>query len=151
MLEAGELPLPETEEHARAFRKVGGKRPGGYKSPLLATLPEGWRAVQTESRFGVLFDSQGRRRASFFYKHTSYEWRSWFKMETRYSTRSERPDDKTACAWDRETSSVLYTPTARSARAAHNEVVAWLDKHYKHWRDPSRYWSDIRRPWWRFW
>ncbi len=150
MLEAGKLPHPETDSDAFALRRAGVKLKGGELLQS-ARLPEGWTAVQTEDRWGELFDEQGRVRANFFYKVQDY--RGFLQMKNRYTTWCGRPGNDNWCAWDMATDIVLFESGSTNRDVAYREVQVWLNQHYPNWQDPSRYWNDteVSRPWWRFW
>lgn len=134
MLEQGKLPCPLQEEDARAARRCGLSL--GYGLVADAKLPDGWLAVQTEGRFGRLYDEAGRVRAEFFLKVTDYENKAWLQMTSRYSVSHDFE------VIDRLTGTVLYVAADLEA------AWKWLDEHFPRWRDPSRYW-DMNLPWWQ--
>lgn len=148
ILENGLLPQPEGHADANALRRAGVKLRGtGLLRPV--RLPPGWEAVQTDERWGVLRDELGQERARFFYK--VQDCRGFTKVNTRYSTWRGRPDNDQWCAIDKATGTVLFEPESLNDSDAYEECVKWLDQHYPAWRDPSHYWQEKKRPWWRFW
>jgi len=140
MLEAGKLPRPNSDETARALRKVGIKLRG---TGLLrdATLPEGWRAVQTESRHGQLIDPKDRVRALLFYKGGPVESSGWLEMSRRYTL------ELSEGAWYVQDNAM---GVALSEPGKYELAEAWLNKHYPKSKNPLADWDDEGRPRRRF-
>lgn len=153
MLEAGQLPSPQTQADADALRKMG-IRLRGYGLLLDATLPDGWQAIQTEDRHGQLLDPQGRVRAELFYKDGGYDMKGYLRVRRRYTIYCGRPDNSAWCAWDDATGTVMFEDTEAPDKEQYDRAKSWLNQHYPKWEDPSAYWnggSDAPRRRWKFW
>lgn len=150
MLEAGRLPRPQSQADAHALRKMG-VRLRGDGLLLNARLPDGWQAIQTEDRHGQLLDPQGRVRATLFYKGSVYDTRGHLQVRRRYTAYRGRPGNSAWCVWDWATGTVLFEDTKTPDKEQYDRAMAWLNKNYPRWKDPSAYWNDSsgtpRRSW----
>ncbi len=155
--------LPKGDQRDRAAMesigiKLGEDVPG---DPLFiyAELPDGWEKRRGDDgddpRGSYLYDDQGRKRASIFYKAASYDRKADISVLRRYQIEQDynvADKDDTAVFTVTDYTGVIHTMGSVTlaekwsperyeqedeARAAARQ---WMDDNYPDWGNPAAYW-----------
>lgn len=133
-----------------------------------AQLPEGWKVEPTDhSMWNKLIDSEGRERASIFYKAAFYDRDAFVNVNRRFNVSGYEPCDADGnhVAYPNPNSHLATviqdggktvriigvredSGDGRDLREKHSaEASAWLNENYPDWQDRTAYWeSGVNAP-----